>query len=63
MFWLKPFAGPTLADTRNRRITGINILAIKRMIASPSPCIILEAKDRLGVFGTRSQLKELEGST
>ena len=33
------------------------------MIATPSPDIIIEAGDRLVVFGTREQLKELEGLT
>lgn len=63
-----PFVGASMADARNRCMTGANILAIKkkgesRMIANPSPDIIIEAGDRLVVFGTREQLKELEGLT
>jgi len=63
-----PFVGATMADARNRCMTGVNILAIKkkdenRMIANPSPDIIVESGDRLVVFGTREQLKELEGLT
>ncbi len=61
-----PFVGATMADARNRCMTGANILAIKkkgenRMIANPSPEVVIESGDRLVVFGTREQLKELEG--
>lgn len=63
-----PFVSAPMADARTRCMTGANILAIKKkgekkMIATPSPDIIIEAGDRLVVFGTRDQLKELEGLT
>ncbi|MEK6726492.1 MAG: potassium channel protein [Deltaproteobacteria bacterium] len=62
------FVSAPMADARTRCMTGANILAIKKkgekkMIATPSPDIIIEAGDRLVVFGTREQLKELEGLT
>lgn len=63
-----PFVGAPMSHARSRCMTGANILAIKKknekkMIANPSPDIVVEAGDRLVVFGTREQLKELEGLT
>lgn len=63
-----PFVGAPMADARTRCITGANILAIKKkdekkMIVTSSSNIIIEAGDRLVAFGTREQLKELEGLT
>lgn len=63
-----PFAGATMADARVKCMTGANILAIKKkgdskVIANPSPGVVIESGDRLVVFGTREQLKDLEGLT
>lgn len=63
-----PFVGATMSEARIKCITGANILAIKKkgergMTVNPSSDIIIEPGDKLVAFGTREQLKELEGLT
>lgn len=60
------FVGATMADARIKCINGANILAIKKkrdrnMTVNPSSDIVIETGDKLVAFGTREQLKELEG--
>lgn len=63
-----PFVGASMSEARIKCITGANILAIKKkgergMTVNPSSDIIIEPGDKLVAFGTREQLKELEGLT
>ena len=63
-----PFVGATMSEARIKCMTGANILALKKkeertMTVNPSSDILIKPGDKLVAFGTREQLKELEGLT